>query len=123
MAKQKSSIPGNELDTARAIVDSVEDLQGEDILLLDVSKICAYADFFVILSAGSARQIDAIKESVQETANNLSVKLNQSEGSANSGWVLMDFSDIIVHIFSREGREFYRLDELWNDAENLVRIQ
>jgi ribosome-associated protein len=123
MAKQKSSIPGNGLDTARAIVDIVEDLQGEDILLLDVSKICAYADFFVILSAGSARQIDAIKESVQETANSLSVKLNQSEGSPNSGWVLMDFSDIIVHIFSREGREFYRLDELWYDAENLVRIQ
>ncbi len=111
------------LNTARRAVDIAEDHQAHDILLLDVRGLCSYADAFVLVSAESKRQIQAIREGMAEGLKEAGHPLFHTEGEPDSGWVLMDFSDLIVHIFSPEERAFYRLENLWRQAVPLIRIQ
>tara|TARA_Y100000590_G_scaffold407743_1_gene498254 strand:- start:1075 stop:1455 length:381 start_codon:yes stop_codon:yes gene_type:complete len=110
-------------EIAREIIDVAEDLQAHDILLLDVREICSYADAFILLSATSDRQINSIKEAIDRNIFKGKRKLLRSEGDAESGWILMDYSDVVVHIFSPTGRNFYDLERIWQDAKNLIRIQ
>ena len=110
-------------EIAREIIDVAEDLQAHDILLLDVREVCSYADAFILLSASSARQINSIREAIDKNIFKDKRELLRSEGDAQSGWILMDYSDVIVHIFSPTGRNYYDLERIWRDAKNLVRIQ
>jgi ribosome-associated protein len=99
------------LEIARDIVNAVEDKKAENIVLLDLRPDAIIADFFVICSAGSDRQIRAITDSVREAVKERYKKLPVSvEGQAQSGWVLMDYGDVIVHIFGTKEREYYNLD-------------
>lgn len=111
------------VDVARRAVDIAEDRQAHDILLLDVRGICSYADAFVFLSAESKRQIEAVREAMQRGLREAGRRLLHVEGEPESGWVLMDFNDVIVHIFSPEERDFYRIEDLWRQAVPLIRIQ
>ena len=110
-------------EIAREIIGVAEDLQAHDILLLDVRQICSYADAFILLSATSDRQINSIREAIDKNIFKGKRELLRSEGDAQSGWILMDYSDVIVHIFSPTGRNYYDLERIWRDAKNLVRIQ
>tara|TARA_Y100000590_G_scaffold359769_1_gene415745 strand:- start:5191 stop:5571 length:381 start_codon:yes stop_codon:yes gene_type:complete len=110
-------------EIAREIIGVAEDLQAHDILLLDVREICSYADAFILLSATSDRQINSIREAIDKNIFKGKRALLRSEGDAQSGWILMDYSDVIVHIFSPTGRNYYDLERIWRDAKNLVRIQ
>ena len=92
-------------------------------MLLDIRKICSFADYFVICSAESERQIEAIHDEVERLLKEQRVVPHHSEGTADSGWVVLDFGDVIVHIFSPPEREYYNLDELWSEANTVVRIQ
>ena len=93
------------------------------MLLLDIRKVASFADYFVIASGATVRQIKAIIDSVEESVSGDGVKPMGREGEPDSGWVLIDYGDVIVHIFAPEERAFYDLEGLWHTATPVVRIQ
>ena len=113
----------NPTEVAHRLVDIASDLQAEDIVLLDIRELPSFADYFVILSTGTDRQTGALKDEMVNGLKASGVRLNHAEGRPNSGWVLLDFVDVVVHIFGPEQREFYQLEELWSSAPRAVRIQ
>ncbi|MDO8670260.1 MAG: ribosome silencing factor [Dehalococcoidia bacterium] len=104
-------------------VEIAADLQAEDIILLDIHQISNFASFFVICSAQTERQMKAVADEIDERLVKAGVALRRTEGTPDSGWILLDFADLIVHVFSPEQREFYRLDRLWSTGIPVVRIQ
>jgi len=108
---------------AHKAVEAAADKQAVDILLLDARKVCSFADYFVICSGESDRQISAIYDEVGHRLKNEGVLPHHHEGTTDSGWLLLDFGDTIVHIFAPVEREFYQLDELWSKATPVLRIQ
>jgi ribosome-associated protein len=98
-------------------------MQAEDILMLDIGKIASFADYFIILTSGADRQTRALREEMLKRLKDLGVRVGHIEGNANSGWQLLDFGDVIVHIMGHSDREFYKLEELWKEAPEVVRIQ
>jgi ribosome-associated protein len=109
---------------ARRVVDLAADKQAADILLLDIRRVSSIADYFVICTAGSERQTTAILDDLREKLQDeLGRKPLHGEGQANSGWVLLDYGDVVVHIFSPGQRSFYGLEEFWSAATPVVRMQ
>jgi ribosome-associated protein len=109
------------LELARFIVEVVEDRKAEDILLLDLRPDVVIADFFVICSGNSDRQLRALADNVREKVKEqYSVLPYSTEGVAESGWVLMDYGDIVVHLFSDDKRQFYDLEGLWRAEANVL---
>jgi len=92
-------------------------------VLLDARKVCSFADYFVICSGESERQIKTIYEEVEHVLKNEGVLPHHREGTLDSGWLLIDFGDVIVHIFASFERDYYQMDELWSEATTIVRIQ
>ena len=110
------------VDIARQIVDLLADRQAEDVLLLDIRKITDFADFFVIATASNARHMRALAETLyKEIPPKTGGK--RHEGDSDSGWILLDYGDVIVHLSSPELREHYALEELWSEATSVVRMQ
>ena len=107
---------------AQFIVDVAADKLAEDIVLLDLRGLAPFADYFVIMSAESSRQIEALEQDLTQALKGSGVSRHRREGTPASGWVLMDFSDVIVHIFSPDEREFYDLERLWQRAPQVVRV-
>ncbi len=93
------------------------------MLLLDISKVASFADYFVIASGQSVRQLEAMLESVDGGLSPDGVKPMGREGNASSGWVLLDYGDVIVHLFGQEERDRYDLEGLWHDASPVLRVQ
>ena len=104
------------LELARAVRRAVEARQGEDLLILDISKVSSFADLFVLVTGDSERQVKALSDAVQEEAEKLGIRPHHVEGEAESHWILLDFVDVVVHIFLREQRVYYNIDRLWADA-------
>ncbi len=92
-------------------------------MLLDTRKVCSFTDYFVICSGETQRQVKAIYDEVEHVLKKEGVLPHHREGAPDSGWLLLDFGDVIVHIFAPFEREYYRLDELWSEATPVVRIQ
>jgi len=92
-------------------------------VLLDTRKACDFADYFVICSGGSDRQIETIRDEIGYALKKEGVLPHHYEGTVDSGWLLLDFGDVIVHIFASFEREYYQLDKLWSQASLVVRIQ
>jgi ribosome-associated protein len=115
------------LSLARRIVDLASDKQASDIVLLDIRGVSLIADYFVICTAGSERQATAIlkdlSERLLEDESHPGRKPLHTEGKPDSGWVLLDYGDVIVHIFSPTQRSFYTLEQLWAAATPIVRLQ
>ena len=107
---------------AQFIVDVAADKLAEDIVLLDLRGLAPFADYFVIMSAESSRQIEALEQDLTQALKESRVSRHRREGTPGSGWVLLDFSDVIIHIFSPEEREFYDLERLWQRAPQVVRV-
>ena len=101
----------------------LEERQGTDILLLDVSEITILADYFVICSANSERQLRALSGDISRQLKGDAGSPLNTEGTPESGWVLIDYGDVVVHLFLPAVREFYALEELWQAAQTVVRIQ
>ncbi len=97
--------------------------QATDVLLLDIRKVATFADFFVIMTAESQRQMDALAEDLEAALKSVGVSPHHREGSITSGWILLDFGDVIIHMFAPKEREFYQLEERWSRAQQLVRVQ
>lgn len=104
----------------------LEERKGEDILLLDIHEISSLADYFVICSGTSDRMLQALAdgamEQVRKEYKEYKVR-GRREGLTENGWVLVDFGDVILHLFSPERREYYQLEELWNQGKVLLRFQ
>jgi ribosome-associated protein len=109
---------------ARFIAAALEDKKAEEIRVLELGIESPIADYFVIGSANSDRQAkalaDAVREKVKESYRKLPVSV---EGQANSGWVLMDYGNVVVHVFLEEERRYYNLEGLWNEATIVLSIQ
>ena len=97
--------------------------QASDIAMLDVRGLCSFADYFVICSGDTERQIEAIRQGINEVLKHKGVVCHHNEGTPNSGWMLADFGSVIIHIFAPSERNYYQLDKLWDKAIPLVRIQ
>jgi len=108
---------------AHRIVDIVSDKLASDIVLLDIRGLTTIADYFVICSAGSDRQSGAITDALLETLDKEGVSPLHSEGIGQSGWVLVDYVDVIVHIFTPAERAYYTLEKLWGAAPAVLRMQ
>jgi len=111
------------LEIARRIVDAAEDKKAADIVLLDVSALTSMADYFVVCSGGSERQLGAIADGVSEKLREEGVRPIGREGSAGSHWTLLDFGSVIVHIFAPPERDYYQLERLWSKAKTIIRVQ
>jgi ribosome-associated protein len=112
------------LELARVIIDKLEEHQAADIVLLDTRKLTPLMDFFVIATVESDRQGKMLEEIVrEELKKEHSIRPLSTEGEPASGWTLMDYNSVIVHLFSQAGRERYRLQELWGEAPVLLKIQ
>jgi ribosome-associated protein len=105
------------------MVDILDDRLAEDILLLDISEVSPFADYFVIATATSDRQSQALVDALVGELRDQKIKPLHTEGDRTSGWQLLDYGDVIVHIFSPDQRAFYRLEELWSNAKIVVRMQ
>ena len=92
-------------------------------MLLDARSACSFADYFVICSGETGRQIKAIYDEVDHTLKKEGVLPHHREGTLDSGWLLLDYGDVIVHIFASFEREYYQLDTLWSEASLVLRIQ
>lgn len=100
------------------------DKKGSDITILDLREQTVFADYFLLCNGTNARQLRAIATGIAEDAKeNGRILASSIEGSAETGWVLVDFGDLIVHIFSPETREYYDLEGLWNNAHVVLRMQ
>lgn len=108
---------------ARTIVGSLEDKKGEDILLLDIKNIASFTDYFVLCTGTSDRMLDALAESTLETVRKRHRKAGRRQGEAHEGWVVVDYGDVVVHLFSPDQRDYYDLEDLWQDGKVLLRVQ
>ena len=97
-------------------VKAADSKRAEDIVALDVQSVSLLADYFVIMNAGSKRQVKAIVDEIEDQLNENGVFAKQIEGKAEASWVILDFTDIIVHVFDDETRSHYNLEKLWGDA-------
>ncbi|WP_128895874.1 ribosome silencing factor [Longirhabdus pacifica] len=101
----------------KTVVKSIEDKKGVDIVSLDLAGISLVADYFVITHGNSERQVQAIATSIKESAVKSGVDVKGIEGLDSGRWVLIDLGDVVVHVFHREDREYYRIERLWSDAK------
>jgi ribosome-associated protein len=93
------------------------------VVVLDIHDLTVIADLFVICTGDNERLIRAISRQIQEATDKIDLDPRRVEGSAESGWILLDYADVVVHIFSREARQFYRLEDVWSAAQTLLVIQ
>lgn len=104
-------------------MDALEDKKGEDIVLLDIREIAIFADYFVICSGTSDRMLHALADGAEGRVLEQFKVRARIEGSPNDGWLLVDFGDVVLHLFSPERREYYNLEELWAKAKTLLHLQ
>lgn len=103
-------------EIALLAVNALEDKKAEDIRIIDISNISTIADYFIIADGSNKSQIQAMTDNVSEALGRAGVTVRQIEGYQNANWILMDFQDIIIHIFDRENRLFYDLERIWRDG-------
>ena len=97
--------------------------QASDIVLLDITDIASFADYFLILTADSTRLMNAIREDIVKSLTGAGIRLDHQEGVADSGWILLDYGDVIIRIFAPEERQAYRLERLWSQGIPVIRFQ
>lgn len=105
------------MDMVRVIYDALADKKGEDIKVIDISGISVMADYFVIANGNSDSQVNALVENVGEKMHIAGYSLKQQEGGKGGVWILLDYGDVIVHVFDKENRSFYNLEHVWNDGK------
>ena len=109
MTKQK--------EMAKIAYNALDEKKGEDIKIIDISEISIMADYFVVASGSSTTQIQALVKNVEENLHKAGCVMKRMEGDRNSSCVLLDFGDVVVHVFNREDRLFYDLERIWSDGK------
>ena len=100
-------------------ITALEDKKGEDIRVIDIHEVSVLADYFLIASGSNGNQVQAMADNVEEELGKAGYPCRQVEGYQSANWILMDYGDIIVHVFSRDQRDFYNLERLWRDGEEI----
>lgn len=106
-------------EMTKIVYDALEDKKAEDIVVLKVSDITILADYFIIANGSNSSQVQALVDNVEEKLTKAGVEPKRIEGVGNTNWILMDYGDIIVHIFSKEDRLFYDLERIWRDGKKI----
>ena len=105
---------------AKTACKALEDKKGEDIQVIDISQVSVLADYFIIANGNSENQVRALVDNVVEEMEKAGYSVRQREGYGLGSWVLLDFSDIIVHVFDKENRLFYDLERTWSDGRKIA---
>ena len=111
----------NAKDMVRIVYDALDEKLGEDIEILKIDEISVIADYLVIANGWNQNQLNAMIDLVDEKMAEAGYHSKRIEGNKNSTWVLMDFGDVIVHVFSKEDRLFYDLERIWKDGKRIMR--
>ena len=100
----------------KQVVDALEDKKAEAVTVIDIREVSSIADYFIIANGSNPNQLNAMQDAVDEAFYKNGIQAKQTEGTMNSTWILMDYNDVIVHLFSKEDRQFYDLERLWKDG-------
>lgn len=106
-------------DMVKTAYAALSDKKGEDITIIDIRSVSVMADYFIIASGSNANQVQAMVDHVDEELGNMGCTCRQVEGYRSANWILMDYGDIIIHVFDRENRLFYDLERIWRDGNTL----
>ncbi len=105
------------MNMAKLTIQALEDKKAEDIRIIDISEVSVLADYFIIANGSNRSQVQALADNVQETLGRAGFEMKQVEGYNTANWILMDFGDLIVHVFDKENRLFYNLERIWRDGK------
>ena len=119
--EQRVDIPADAAELAHRIVEIASDKKANDIVMLRMAELTTMADFFVICSGRSDRQVRALSGAIVDELREVGIRPLGTEGRESS-WILLDFGTVIVHVFAPEEREFYALERLWSNAPQVVRV-
>ncbi len=117
---QKRFTDKDSIALARIIANTAIDKKAEDLIIMDVRGLAAFTDFFVIMSGRSTRHVQSLAESIDKEVSSKRLSSSNTEGLQEGQWVLLDYNDVVVHIFYEESRKFYDLEGLWHDAPRLA---
>ena len=109
-------------ELARKAYNALDEKKASDITIIDISQLSIVADYFIIASAESIRQTAALCDNVEETLEKAGFIPKQIEGRSTANWILMDYGDVIIHIFDKENRLFYDIERIWKDGRKIISI-
>ncbi len=121
-SKEKVNMGADKMESkaaARIAYKALEDKKGEDIKIIDISNVSVLADYFIIANGTNKNQVQALVDNVQEELDKVGVQVKQVEGYRMGNWILLDYGDIIIHVFSKEDRLFYDLERIWRDGKDI----
>ena len=110
-------------EQVRLCYKALADKKATDITVIDISELSVVADYFIIASAENVRQTEALCDNVEEVLGRAGYQCRQIEGKASGNWILMDYNDVIIHIFDKENRLFYDIERIWKDGRKIVSIE
>lgn len=106
-------------EMTKLALNALEDKKAEDIRIIDISEVSVMADYFIIANGSNPSQLQAMVDNVEETLGRAGYHVKQIEGYNSANWILMDFGDIIVHVFDKENRLLYNLERIWRDGKTI----
>ena len=104
-------------ETVKLIIDALEDKKAENIQIIDISEVSSVADYFIITNGTNKSQVQALADNVGEKLDREGIHAKQVEGYSTANWILLDYTDIVIHVFDRESRGFYDLERIWRDGK------
>lgn len=110
----------NSREMAKLAFEAMDDKLAKDIKIIDISKVSVFADYFLIANGTNRNQVQAIADNVDEVMHKAGYSVKSTEGFQTANWILMDYNDIIVHVFSEEDRAFYDLERIWKDGTEVM---
>ena len=110
-------------EMAKLVHEALEDKKGEDIQVIEIKEISIIADYFIIANGSNSSQVDALVDNVKEVLSKKGYEPLRIEGVHSASWILMDYGDIVVHVFSKEDRLFYNLERIWRDGKTISKDQ
>lgn len=106
-------------EMARLAVEALEDKKAVDVRIMDIGQISTLADYFIIASGNNRNQVQAMADNVDEVLAKAGYQAKQTEGYRNANWILLDYGDVVIHLFDEENRLFYDLERIWRDGEEI----
>lgn len=107
------------MEIVKTAVAALEDKKAEDVAVIDIGGVSSLCDYFIIASGSNSNQLGAMQDSVEEELGKKGIHPKQIEGNNRSTWILMDYQDVIIHLFDKEERQFYDLERLWRDGSRV----
>lgn len=114
-----SNVTEKSKEMAKLAIKALEDTKAENVRVLDISEVSVMADLFIIANGNSNKQVKALSDHVDESLGRAGYEAKDIEGYEGANWILMDYGDIIVHIFDEENRKFYDLERIWRDGQQI----